>query len=392
MRRAVLILCLAVFVLVMGTGMVAPLLASYARAMGATGVGVGLLYSCFYIVRLLVGTSVGTWADRRGPKVVLTASMLLYPLIAAAYWVSDHYFLLMGTRLLHGLASAMLLPMAMAYIGEVSPAGREGKYMGFYNTTVFAANGAGPLVGSWVMENWGIGAAFCFLFVLALGSIGIVFALPSRTGGGINVEKKSTLPSCAPWRNSGLLALAAIQVQLGVLTVFWVSFFPLFMESIGVRPFWSGALIALNGLIVGLLQIPLGRVVDRVSKSWWVWGSGLLTAAAVMLISESTSLGAIAGLVVVVAGASALTLASASALSTVWGRKNGMGSTMGFLGSASSLGMIIGPLVSGFLLDTFEIASTVWFTSLVWLTCSLGFASMWQRRTEVECFFQSREM
>jgi len=70
--KIVYTLSFAVFLLVTGTGIVAPLIGPYAHSLGAGGFWIGLLFSGFYIVRLLVGTPVGRLADHQGPKRVLT--------------------------------------------------------------------------------------------------------------------------------------------------------------------------------------------------------------------------------------------------------------------------------------------------------------------------------
>ncbi len=89
---------------------------------------------------------------------------MIYPFIAAAYYTSHNISQLIGTRLLHGIASAMMLPMAKAYIGEVSKQGKEGRYMGIYNTIILFASGLGPLTATAVSYRFGYRTAFATLF------------------------------------------------------------------------------------------------------------------------------------------------------------------------------------------------------------------------------------
>ncbi|ELY6080526.1 hypothetical protein SNO29_003918, partial [Cronobacter sakazakii] len=58
-RRMQILLCSAVFLLVSGTGIIAPLLAPYASSMGISAYAIGFLFSGFYVVRLIIGTPVG---------------------------------------------------------------------------------------------------------------------------------------------------------------------------------------------------------------------------------------------------------------------------------------------------------------------------------------------
>lgn len=382
MKKSGILLCIAVFILVIGTGIVAPLLAPYANNIGASSIWIGLLFSGFYIVRLIVGTPIGWLADKQGPKSVLVYSLLLYPFIALAYWSAGSTETLLFARLLHGLASAMMLPMAMAYIGEISPHGQEGRYMGVYNTFLFIAGGIGPIAGGFLADQFGTSNAFLSLFILAVPSLGIALLLPS-VGKSSTKEVKSKEKIHPPrskrrfWKHPGLMSLAAMNVVFAVLNVFLVSFFTLFAQSKGLSLLAVGFLIALNSIAIGAIQVPLGRLADRFDKYKLVLVSGITTIIILMIFPLAQSFITIAVLMVLVGITSAITLAATSALSTILGRDTGMGGVMGFLGSATSLGMVIGPMASGWLVYRFNIASTFYFSGAIWLLGIGFFAVFW---------------
>lgn len=369
---------------VIGTGAVAPVLAPFATTLGATGLWVGLLFSSFYMVRILLGVPIGRLADKRGPRAILTFSMSLYPLIAIAYAMAAHVQGLLVARLLHGMASAMLLPMAMTYVGTISPRGQEGRYMGFYNLVVFVGNGVGPLAGGLLFDAWGTDAVFNSLFVLSVCALVLVFFLPSIAP---TLPTLSAVPEAfaaqevPPVKISNtprLLALASLQVQFAVLTVFMFSFFPLFTIRRELSGFETGLLLAINSILIGVLQIPLGRLCDRAHKVRLISIASICTSILLATIPFAESLGSIALVMVLTGLSSAVALAAASALFTETGREHGMGRVMGFLGSASSLGMIIGPLASGLLLDWLQIDAVFYFSSCVWLICTLLFLLLWK--------------
>ncbi|KGP77753.1 MULTISPECIES: MFS transporter [Paenibacillus] len=384
MKKNIIFLCLSVFILVVGTGIVAPLLAPYAKNLGATGLWVGTLYSGFYVVRLLIGTPIGRLADKKGPKAILIYSLILYPFIALSYGLASSIAGLLGARLLHGVASAMMLPMAMAYMGEISPKGQEGKYMGIYNTAIFLANGLGPFLGGYISVQYGTQNAFFSLLGLAVIALVIVFALPSsRAKKETNVadlnetNSERTHLKRSPWRHPGILALSSVNVIVAVLSMFMISFFTLYAQSRGLNALMIGFLIALNNIIIGATQVPLGWVVDRFNKMKLILISAMLTTILLMMFPSMHSLWTIALLMIGTGLTSAVTLASSSALSTVLGREAGMGATMGFLGSATSLGMIVGPLTSGILMDTFQIDTTFYFSGFLWILGTLVFYVLW---------------
>jgi MFS transporter, DHA1 family, multidrug resistance protein len=353
-----------VFVLTIGTGMVAPLLAPYSQKLGASGFWVGLIYSGFYMVRFMIGTPIGKIADRFGPKGILVISMSIYPFIALSYLVSDSLMTLLGARLLHGVASAMLLPMVMTYIGEITPKGKVGMNMGIYNTVLFLANGIGPILGGFIADWWGVKEVFLLLLLLALVTLVLtVTTLSSTRKGSALIESKREIQAnvnvhhSSVWKNGSLMALSSIFFISAVLTMFIVSFFPLFGTEKGLSTLQIGILIAIYNLTVGILQIPFGKMADKYNKIKLLYTSSFGVAILFFIIPELGSFALLCGFVFLFSVFTAVVVASSSAVAAETGQRFGMGRTMGFLSSATSLGMVIGPLVSGVMTDLF---STSW--------------------------------
>lgn len=71
MRKSLILVLAAVFLLVLGAFISATILTPYAQSMGATWIQIGVLSGGMYAVRLFIGTSAGRMADRRGTLVVL---------------------------------------------------------------------------------------------------------------------------------------------------------------------------------------------------------------------------------------------------------------------------------------------------------------------------------
>jgi MFS transporter, DHA1 family, multidrug resistance protein len=353
-----------VFVLTIGTGMVAPLLAPYSQKLGASGFWVGLIYSGFYMVRFMIGTPIGKLADRFGPKGILVISMSIYPFIALSYFLSDSLITLLGARLLHGVASAMLLPMVMTYIGEITPKGKEGMNMGIYNTVLFLANGLGPILGGFIADWWGVKEAFLLLLLLALVTLVLtVTTLSSTRKGSAPIESKREIQAkvnehhSSVWKNGSLMALSSIFFISAVLTMFIVSFFPLFGTEKGLSTLQIGILIAIYNLTVGILQIPFGKMADKYNKIKLLYTSSFGVAILFFIIPELESFALLGGFVFLFSVFTGVVVASSSAVAAETGQRFGMGRTMGYLSSATSLGMVIGPLVSGVMIDLF---STSW--------------------------------
>ena len=69
---------LAIFVALLGIGIVVPIIPIYATDLGATGMTLGLMAAGFDVSRGVLQPFVGGMSDRRGRKRFLVAGLLVY--------------------------------------------------------------------------------------------------------------------------------------------------------------------------------------------------------------------------------------------------------------------------------------------------------------------------
>ena len=127
MKKVFPILALCVFTSTLGIGIVSPLLPIYATNMGASGLWLGVIVAAYFVSNSLAVPIAGRLSDRRGRKIFITVGLFIYAVISASYVISDTIVYLALVRLLHGVAGAAIIPIAVAYVGDLSPKGEEGK-------------------------------------------------------------------------------------------------------------------------------------------------------------------------------------------------------------------------------------------------------------------------
>ncbi len=125
-------LLLAVFTVMLGVGIIAPLLPGYAQSLGANGIVLGLIFSIFSLFRTFFTPVTGILSDRWGRKHFMSAGMLAYFILSLAYVQTQSTPMLLIVRALHGLAAAFIVPVANAYVGDLAPPEKEGTYMGLF--------------------------------------------------------------------------------------------------------------------------------------------------------------------------------------------------------------------------------------------------------------------
>ena len=385
-RRALIILLITVVINLIGTTSYSPMLSIHASNLGATGIWVGILFGGFYGVRLFLGRPIGAFSDKVGQRNVLLVSASIYPLLAILYALSPNVQALVGTRLLHGIASAMMLPMAMAYVGNLSKAGTGGRYASYFNFANFMGMAIGPLVGGLVVTYIAFKGPFYLLFILAALNLPLLYfwlpKLPSpvetpgaSVSGGASAEEKTSRRdvSTSPKRRrftldrvtAGLLTYNAV---VNANTILFVSFLPLLARDRGLSILEGGLLISGIYLISSLSQIPLGRLSDRISPLILVMAGGLVAGVSLLLLTQVDNFAYSMGIVSVMAlGGSSIT-AGLSASAVEAGRRRSMGRFMGGFHSAASFGMIAGALGAGAILDAFSIQAVFLAAGIVTLT------------------------
>ena len=167
-KRVFPILALAIFSSMLGAGIVVPLLPLYAESMGATGLWLGFIFAGFSISRTVCTPVFGRLSDRKGRKLFLGIGLFTYALISFAYVLAADVYQLVLIRLVHGVSGAMILPIAQAYVGDLSPEGEEGRWMGYSNAAFFSGFGVGPLMGGLLADQWGMDFAFITMGILNL--------------------------------------------------------------------------------------------------------------------------------------------------------------------------------------------------------------------------------
>ncbi len=360
------ILAISIFSCMLGSGIVVPLLPLYAESLGASGLWLGVIFAAFPISRILTTPVFGQLSDRNGRKSFISIGLFAYGIISFGFIYSNTVLQLVLMRFLHGFAGALILPIAQAYVGDISPPGEEGKWMGYANAAFFSGFGFGPLIGGVLSEHWGMDAAFLVMGVLSLLAFAIViFFLPA-----IKPKQSATsYPSFREMSRSGMIiGLFSFRLTLTMGRSIFFIFLPILAaNSLGLRPSLVGILLAVNILLMSLLGIPSGRIADRLNRRFLVVGGCLVSSIFLMVVPLGNTFGLLLAIAVLGSVGNAIAIPAASALAVEQGRKYGMGSSIALFSTAFSIGMVVGPIVGGAIVDFAGINSAFYFGVMITL-------------------------
>ena len=165
-RRVFATLFVCIFSSVLGTGIVVPLLPVYASDLGASGIYIGLIFGSFSLSRTFLLPYFGRRSDAHGRKPIIVWGLFFYTLISIAFVFFKSVNALIVIRFFQGMASAMILPVAQAYAGDITPEGGEGLSMSAFNMSIFFGLSLGPLMGGFIKDGFNLSATFFFLSLI----------------------------------------------------------------------------------------------------------------------------------------------------------------------------------------------------------------------------------
>jgi DHA1 family multidrug resistance protein-like MFS transporter len=355
-------LFLAVFVTAMGAGLVAPLLPVYAYELGAGAFQIGLIFGAFSLTRSIFVPYFGKLSDRKGKKPLLVAGLFFYFLLSLVYTTSKSVEALIALRLGQGFASAMILPVAQAYVGMITPSHKEGRIMGLFNISLYGGLSLGPLLGGVVTDWYNIQVSFLSMGALTLfGFLLCLFFLPreSRSGIKASVSSKKAVSYVELIKIPSVFSLFVFRTCFTTCIGITWTFLPfLASTSLGLSSSAIGVLVMVNVFIAGLFQAPMGYLADRFSKKILVTAGGIIAVVAILYINRASSFGELVLANGFLGLAGGISFPAIMALGVIEGRRTtAMGSLMGLLALGHSLGMLVGPLLAGVLIDLFSLGT-----------------------------------
>lgn len=347
-RRLAVVLA-TIFVAMLGTGVIAPLLPLFAKSLGATGVMLGAISGGFSLVRAVSMPVVGSLSDRHGRRPFLLLGLATYALMSIAYIRVDTAWGLIAVRSLHGLCSAMVIPVAAAYVGDIAGEGREGAAMGSFHLALLLGFGAGPLMGGAMQDRFGFASTFLVMAALSAAACLLAALLlrePPERGARAPTRAAEVLASA----RARTLLLFRLLLALGQGAV--ASFLPVYagLEA-GLSATRIGVLVSANILLAGALQPLCGRLSDRLPKAPLLLGGAATISAAFLGMAYATDFRALFLCALGMSVGTATALSAAAALAVIEGRRIGMGAMMGLFNTAMSLGIGTGAVAGGLVAD-----------------------------------------
>jgi MFS transporter, DHA1 family, multidrug resistance protein len=353
-QRGLLVLFLAIFIVMMGFGIVLPVLQFYARNVGATPFEIGLLATSYAFMQFLFAPLWGALSDRVGRKPIFSIGLIGYAVSFVIFGLSHQVWELFLARLLGGVLSAATLPTAMAYIADTTTEERRGGGMGMMGAAMGLGFTVGPGIGG-ILGRYSLSLPFFVGAALAVATLALsVGALPEPLRRDSPAERPSRLDAIRG-ALGGPLAFFFLVTLIGAFALASLeATYALFAQDrLHLTSSQGAEAIGIVFVTVGLVQAAIlgglvGRLINRWGEDRLVRGGLVLAGAGYLLITATHNIATLAVYAAIAgAGHSLMRPSVASLISKRTAA--GQGLSIGIMDSFDSLGRVIGPAWGGWI-------------------------------------------
>ncbi len=282
-------------------------------------------------------------------------------------------------RVYHGLATAILGPVARAAVADTFDSGR-GEKMGWYSSVTMVGRFMAPFVGGALI--FGNDFRWVYLVTGIVGVLALMAALrlphPATTHvlvGEVVKKERSEIKRdiIAILTHHGILTTSVVEAveyfAFGAMEVF----LPIYLnEQRGYAPLSIGLLFTIQIMVATLAKPWMGRLSDRYGRVSSIITGLLLGSVSMALLMGADNYLVLALLIGLFGLGLATVTASSAALVADLAKESSYGGALGVLSSVMDIGHSTGPMAGGLLISAYSykitfriIGGFLAFTSLV---------------------------
>ena len=164
-----------------GFGMLLPTLPRYVSGvLDGSSTEVGLVVGSFGVSAALVRPVLGRLGDVYGRRVLLVSGAFLTGVMTLLYPVWESIPILIGLRLITGIAESGAFVGAATAIQDLAPDDRRGEAASYFSLSIYVGLGVGPILGEWLFSRSGFELVAQVSFAIAVVSAILAFAIPAK--------------------------------------------------------------------------------------------------------------------------------------------------------------------------------------------------------------------
>jgi MFS family permease len=369
-ERSVLVVVGAIFVTMLGFGLIVPVLPLFARSFGVGASEVGLLLTSFALMRLVFDVVAGPLVDRFGERLIATAGAAIVGISSGLSAFAPNYPVLLVFRSIGGAGSSIMFAAAMNHLIHTVPSTRMARTMSLYYASFLLGTVLGQPLGGVIAEVFGLASPLLFYAGTCFISAGMIYRYftdrPGRRrkapapGSREEVLAESEAPVGTTWgRVRGLLSGRAFMVALAANAVaFWAlgavrfTLVPLFAsDRLRLSESGIGAILGAAAIAQFAVMWKAGSLADSVGRKPVLVPALAGMGAAIGIIGWADQVWTLVLALVAMGLATAFVGVVPAAIVADVAPKKISGTAVGLYRFAGDVGFVLGPIVAGVVTD-----------------------------------------
>ena len=337
-----------------------PVLPLFAKSLNSPDAVIGLIAAISPIAGIVLSFPIGFLADRLGKKKLLVTSALVFTTAPLLYLIISNAWMLIPVRFFHGMATAILGPVASAIICDAYP-DTKGVRLGLYSSTTLVGRTLAPLLGGLILSLFtsfhGFSSyklVYIAVFIMALPVLFLSFAAPDDKDGE-ELKKLSIRDFFIALGNflSHRKLLGTSFVEMSIYFTFgaFETYLPILLSSQGHPAYMIGMIFSLQVLSIAISKPFFGKLSDSTDRRVQIIAGMAILGLGMAAIPFFTNPYMIIGLSIVFGlGMSLATVATSTYVADV-AHRDSLGSAMGALSSIMDIGHSSGPFIAGVIIS-----------------------------------------
>ena len=334
-----------------------PVLSLFAQSLGASPEAIGFIVATSTLTGVFLKWPAGALSDLYDRRWLLLVGLLAFALPPFCYLLVTAVTWLIVLRFVHGVATAVFAPIALAVVADLRREARGAAY-GAYTAATQAGAMLGPLLGGWLLQVAGFSTAF-----VTAGTLGVVAVLlfllmklppqiprVSSGTGTAAVLHEMTRGARTVLGNVRVVVTSATDGARQVANGTLMAFLPIYAVGIGLDAAQAGVLFGVQSVTSFASRPTMGWASDRIGRRPLILLGLVICAGSLATVPFTTSFVGLMALSALFGFGEAIVNASAAALVADLSELKTLGSAMGMQGAITDIGHASGPILSGVLI------------------------------------------
>jgi len=362
-----------------------PVLPLFIKGLGGQDYILGIIAAASPFAGIVFSFPIGYLADRIGKKRLLLISTIIFTVSPLLYLFVTNPLLLIPIRFFHGMATAIMGPVASAIIVGAHDENKAEK-LGVYSSATLFGRTIAPLVGGFIISYFSsLGnlmnyrLVYVTAFAVSLPVIFLAISIPKDSEqSNVKVVSLTEMITIMKQFLSHFKIISTAVVEMATYYIYGVleAYLPVFLVTKHVEPKLIGLLFSIQVISIAITKPFFGKLADRHDKRIQIIVGILILTVATISIPYLTHYVWFIGVILLFGLGMSLSTIATNTYVVDLVSKDKQTSALGLLSALMDVGQTLGPFITGFIISSysykvgFNIAALVALTSVIFFLCA----------------------